>query len=210
MSKFYQAMPISDWQNGDAFRYLEASGRNPIDRRITTKYIEAEVYRKIFRASVESRVLQSTQYDRDYESELAFFSEKNQATIFQHLLMLDFYRNEATFLKAAFEKMGGDHRRARGLIDGAVSKKLILKETLPEDNRQYILFPTIRMISAYERRLAQLLWDIEKRQGNDPVKHYEIEEFFKFDALRQKHLPSDLSNQISVQLVNFKDSLLQD
>ncbi len=53
MSKFYQAMPISDWQNGDAFRYLEASGRNPIDRRITTKYIEAEVYRKILERSLK-------------------------------------------------------------------------------------------------------------------------------------------------------------
>lgn len=204
MTNFYEHISIKNYKDGASYKYIEESGQNPIDQKMNSKYFEAEGYRLTFRAIVERRLHSATRSDNDSASDLAFFYEQQQATILKHLVMTDFYYHTPTTLKCSFKKMGGDHRRAKGIIDGAIDARLLLKTPLPADHRQFILFPTIRMISDYERQLAQVLYEIEFRQGKDPTDHYAIKEILHYDKLRKKFLPANLTDQISVTLSDFQ------
>jgi hypothetical protein len=205
MTEWYRHINLKNWEDGNAARYIYDGGQNPINLRMTTKYFEAETYRAVFKAYVERRLISVTKAETDFESDLNYFFERNQGNILQHLIMNDFYYNEPTTQKCAFEKMGGDHRRARTLLDGAINCHLIVKEPLPTDNRKFILFPTIRMVSAYERRVSQTIWEIEMRQKRNPEQHHAILEILKYDSLRKKYLPIDVANQIAITLADFAE-----
>ncbi len=203
-TEWYRHIKLKDWEDGNAARYIHNGGQNPINLRMTTKYTEAEGYRKIFKAHNENRLISVTG-DVDVDSDLNYFFERNQGVILQHLVMNDFYYNEPTTLKCAFEKMGGDHRRARTMLEGAINCHLIVKQPLLTDHRKYILFPTIRLVAAYERRVSQTIWEIEMRQKRDPERHHAISEILKYDSLRKNHLPIDVANQIEITLADFAE-----
>jgi len=204
-TEWYRHIKLKDWEDGNAARYIHNGGQNPINLRMTTKYIEAESYRAVFKAYVERSLISATKAEADFESDLNYFFERNQGNILQHLVMNDFYYNEPTTQKCAFRKMGGDHRRARTMLDGAINCHLVVKEPLPTDHRKFILFPTIRMVSAYERRVSQTIWEIEMRQDRDPKRNHAISEILKYDSLKKKYLPIDVANKIQTTLSDFSE-----
>lgn len=204
MNKWYKSIAIKNWAASNAIRYIKKGGTDPINLKMTIKYLEAEPYRKVFGAVCESRLISVSQQQSDY-GDLSYFFEQSQGNILLHLVMNDFYYSEPTMQQCAYRKMGGDLRRARTLVEGAIDGHLIVKECLPADNRKHIFLPTIRLVAAYERRIAQMIWEIEIRQGRDPNSHYAITEIIKYDALRKKHLPKYVSEQMSITLSDFTD-----
>ncbi|MBO89550.1 MAG: hypothetical protein CMP14_08510 [Rickettsiales bacterium] len=205
MKTYYKHISIKDWQRGNSARYIE-KGVDPMHQRIKTKYVEADDYRADFRTTTEIRYNYATMVRRDRGADVAYFYEKKQGDILMNLVMLDFYYGVPTLLKCAYEKMGGDTRRAITLIEGAIDLKLLVREPFYANKRKKILMPTVKMVVSFENRMARWFWDMALGRNKAPEDSKIIKKLYAYDALRKKHLPENISKQIEFNFVDFPDS----
>jgi len=204
MKTYYKHISIKDWEKSNSARYLE-DGIDPMHQRIKTKYVEASDYRVDFHATTEVRYNYATMVRRDRGADVAYFYEKKQGDILMNLVMLDFYYSVPTLLKCAYEKMGGDTRRAITLIEGAIDLNLLVREQFYANKRKKILMPTVKMVVSFENRMARWFWDMAQQKSIDPKESSTIKKLYAYDALRKKHLPENISKQIEFNFVDFPD-----
>ena len=195
MDQYYTHLSIV---KNDHSRYTA----NALNERVEVKFNEAKAYRQSFAATTWTRLKWSERIHSDHDGPLSPFSESSPKQIMQNVIMVDFYRSIPTMVLCLSEKLGA--RLASSLIAEMVEKQMVVKKDHEGDKRVKLLFPTIRMVQAYEEVSAK--WEY-MRVASESRLHEStlIKELVYFDTLRKKYLPDHIYKNVKFNLVDVMD-----
>jgi len=195
MDRYYEHYSIS---KNDPKRYSP----NALNERVRVKFIEAENYRKVFSATTWNRLKYCERMSNNNDGLLSAFSENVPKQILQNLVMVDFYRSIPTMVLCVAEKIGS--RLASSLITEMEEKQMLVRQADSNDKRVKIIFPTIKMVQAYEKVSAK--WDYTRIAAEGRLhKSEHIKELVYFDSLRKKYLPKKIYEGVTFNLIDVMD-----
>ena len=192
---YYGTISIKD---NDNKRYVFNGKKSSMYQRPQNIFKEAQEYRKIFGALTESRLRWSEVGVEEEMVGFELFTKANPRQLFLNLLMMDFYNGVPTSY-GCFEGKVGKNRAAK-ICNEAIKNKLCTKETDPKDKRCKMLFPTIFLVQKYESKLSKMVFRTAFK-SNQLSQSRVVRLLVDFDKLRQKHLPPEISSQVTFDLM---------
>jgi len=192
---YYGSISIKE---NDSGRYVFNGKKSSMFQRPQNIFKEAEEYREYFGALTESRLRWSEVSVEDEVRSFENFSEASPRQLFLNLLMMDFYHGVPTSY-GCFEGKVGKNRAAK-ICNEAIKNKLCVKETDPNDKRCKMLFPTIFLVQKYESKLSKMVFRTAFK-SNTLSQSRVVRLLVDYDKLRQKHLPPEISSQVTFDLM---------